>query len=89
MAREFVCVLRRHLPLGAMLAIAVVTSPRSDAGGVDPRELRGACYCRARSELMCEANVTARECDARSKQALCDDWFWKERLACWNWGYGG
>ncbi len=21
--------------------------------------------------------------------ALCDDWFWPERLTCWNWGYGG
>jgi hypothetical protein len=36
---------------------------------------------------MCTANLTER--DLRSRDALCDDWFWKERLACWNWGYGG
>jgi hypothetical protein len=38
---------------------------------------------------MCTANLTERECDRASKHALCDEWFWRERLACWNWGYGG
>lgn len=38
---------------------------------------------------MCTAHLTARECELRSTQAFCDEWFWKERLPCWNWGYGG
>ena len=33
--------------------------------------------------------LTERECRERCDEALCDDWFWKERLPCWNWGYGG
>ena len=80
---------RLRLPLVTMLVIVALASPRSAADEADSREFRGACYCRAQRELTCAANLTARECDLRSKQALCDDWFWKERLACWNWGYGG
>ena len=49
----------------------------------------GACYCRANRTLECTPNLTERECRRRSDEALCDDWFWKERLPCWNWGYGG
>jgi len=36
----------------------------------------GAC-CRAPGILQC------------CEEALFDDWIWKERLPCWNWGYGG
>jgi len=49
----------------------------------------GACYCRAAGDLSCTANLTESECRRRCDEALCDDWFWKERLPCWNWGYGG
>lgn len=51
--------------------------------------LRGACYCRAAGALHCTANLSERECRRQCEEALCDDWFWKERLPCWNWGYGG
>jgi hypothetical protein len=51
--------------------------------------LPGACYCRAAGALHCTANLSERECRLRCDEALCDDWFWKERLPCWNWGYGG
>ena len=72
-----------------MLIVVALVSARSAAVEADSREFKGACYCRAQGELMCTANMTARECDLRSKLALCDEWFWKERLACWHWGYGG
>jgi len=49
----------------------------------------GACYCRAAGTLECTADLTERECRRRCDEALCDDWMWKERLPCWNWGYGG
>jgi hypothetical protein len=49
----------------------------------------GACYCRAAGTLHCTSNLTERECRRRCDEELCDDWFWKERLPCWNWGYGG
>jgi hypothetical protein len=39
--------------------------------------------------LQCTANLTERECHRQCDEALCDDWFWKDRLPCWNWGYGG
>jgi hypothetical protein len=81
--------LRLRFPLLTMLILVALVSARSAAVVADSREFKGACYCRAQGELMCTANVTARECDLRSKLALCDEWFWKERLACWNWGYGG
>jgi hypothetical protein len=55
----------------------------------EPEVHRGACYCRAAGELHCTANLTERDCRRRCDEALCDDWFWKERLPCWNWGYGG
>jgi hypothetical protein len=51
--------------------------------------LRGACYCRMAQNLECSANLTERDCHRQCDAALCDDWFWKERLPCWNWGYGG
>jgi len=33
--------------------------------------------------------TTKRECDKHCTEAFCDEWFWLERLSCWNWGYGG
>jgi hypothetical protein len=70
-----------------LLAGAVGDGPAAEpdrAGG-----LRGACYCRMAAALQCTAGLTEPECRRRCDEALCDDWFWKERLACWNWGYGG
>ena len=49
----------------------------------------GACYCRAGGTLHCTGNLSERDCKQRCDEDLCDDWFWKERLPCWNWGYGG
>ena len=54
-----------------------------------PHVFVGACYCRTAGTLECTAELTERECRRRCDEALCDDWFWKERLPCWNWGYGG
>jgi hypothetical protein len=51
--------------------------------------LRGACYCRAEGALQCTADLSEAECRRRCEESFCDDWFWKERLPCWNWGYGG
>ena len=60
------------------------------AGAADTRSvLYGACYCRGAGALHCTANLSERECRRQCDEALCDDWFWKERLPCWNWGYGG
>lgn len=71
--------------LGILLPDAVTTAPtdRLDT------EHRGACYCRAMGELKCVGVVTKSACDKQCADALCDDWFWMERLTCWNWGYGG
>jgi hypothetical protein len=52
-------------------------------------ELSGACYCRVGATLSCTPDLTHANCRQRCLEALCDDWFWLERLACWNWGYGG
>jgi hypothetical protein len=60
------------------------------AGAADTTSvLYGACYCRAAGALHCTGNLSERECRRQCDEALCDDWFWKERLPCWNWGYGG
>jgi len=79
----------RRATLLAWVAIACLAS----AGGARDerawRDFRGSCYCRAQGELTCTAELTERECTRRSKEALCDEWFWNERLACWSWGYGG
>ena len=85
-------VLTRMIALGlAMLAVAVIgrpaTSPAVDPVGPEP--LRGACYCRAAGALRCTAALTEQECRRQCDEALCDEWFWRERLPCWNWGYGG
>ena len=89
MAKRDARVLRHRIALAAVLAIAALGSPRSAADETASPEFRGACYCRAEGRLMCTAHLTARECELRSTQAFCDEWFWKERLPCWNWGYGG
>ena len=77
-----------RLALGILLLLTALL-PNGSTADQASRELRGACYCRAGNELMCTERQTERECDLRSKEALCDEWFWKERLPCWNWGYGG
>lgn len=71
--------------LGLLLPRPISTAPpeRQDV------EHRGACYCRAMGELKCVGVVTRPACDKQCAEALCDDWFWMERLTCWNWGYGG
>jgi len=63
----------------------VATGP-SEGGDA---EFRGACYCRAMGQLKCIGVVTQAACNKECAESLCDDWFWMERLTCWNWGYGG
>ena len=70
-----------------LLAGAVADGPAAEADRAG--RLRGACYCRMAAALQCSADLTEAECRRRCDEALCDDWFWKERLPCWNWGYGG
>jgi hypothetical protein len=67
-------------------AAPLVTTGISDA---QPPELHGACYCRAMRELKCVGVITRAQCNKQCAEALCDEWFWMERLNCWNWGYGG
>lgn len=80
------CLLR--LALVALLAVA----PAAESRAADPAaqsEFLGSCYCRAEGRLSCTADLTLSDCRRRCDEELCDDWFWKERLPCWNWGYGG
>jgi hypothetical protein len=72
----------------AVLGLLLITVMAADGQGRD-EPLRGACYCRMAEALSCTADLTEPECRRRCDEALCDDWFWKERLPCWNWGYGG
>jgi hypothetical protein len=74
-----------RLGLAAFL-VGVVTAPSRAA---DPVDWPGACYCRASGTLRCTAGLTLRVCQKQCDHELCDEWFWKERLPCWNWGYGG
>ena len=71
--------------LGVVVPSPVATAPPDSRHA----EFRGACYCRAMSQLKCAGVVTQAECNKQCAEALCDDWFWMESLTCWNWGYGG
>jgi hypothetical protein len=76
----------------ATLAAALALLAAGGVGSAQPParwELRGACYCRAKTDLMCVADMTERACTEKCRAELCDDWFWLERRPCWNWGYGG
>jgi hypothetical protein len=72
-----------------LLLIATGLDDAVVAGADAPRAFLGACYCRVGETLRCTSDLTERDCRQRCDEALCDDWFWKERLPCWNWGYGG
>jgi len=77
----------------ALLGLLTIAAP----GGTGARRVeafraeifRGACYCRTAGALRCTGGLSEAECRKRCDEALCDEWFWKERLPCWNWGYGG
>lgn len=74
------------------LAAFLVGAPAAESRAADPAarsEFVGSCYCRSESRLSCTAELTLGECRRRCDEQLCDDWYWKERLPCWNWGYGG
>jgi len=77
----------RMIQLGLAALLAGTFSAPSRAA--DPTDWPGACYCRAEGRLRCTGGLTHHACRQRCDQELCDDWFWKERLPCWNWGYGG
>lgn len=77
------------LLLGAAIAVAVSTGGGTIARAAQPLPLLGACYCRLGESLKCTGDLTELACRRQCDDALCDDWFWKERLPCWNWGYGG
>ena len=74
--------------LGLALLVVAAADGRA-AEPARPAVSHGACYCRMAEALQCTANLTERDCRRRCDEALCDDWFWKDRLPCWNWGYGG
>jgi hypothetical protein len=81
----------RDTGLALLLLLAAGPTPPTEpelAARLAPT-LPGACYCKAVETLECTANLTEAECRRRSTEALCDEWFWLERLGCWNWGYGG
>ncbi len=70
------------------LAIATGLAGVPTTFGAEPvASLHGACYCKIEQNLQCLGQTTRAECDHRCE--LCDDWFWLERRACWEWGYGG
>lgn len=74
------------------LAVTLASALAAESRAADPAarsEFLGSCYCRANARLSCTADLTVGECRRRCDEELCDDWFWKERLPCWNWGYGG
>jgi len=73
-----------RVTLLGLLALAAV-----GADGLASEPFLGACYCQAAGNLQCTPNLSERECRRQCDEALCDDWYWKERLPCWNWGYGG
>jgi len=79
----------------AVIALLLVSwlftlATRGTAAPELPRsELGGACYCRAMGQLSCVGVTTKGQCDKHCTEAFCDEWFWLERLTCWNWGYGG
>ena len=73
----------------ALLAMAAAGRSAATPAAGPESSLRGACYCRADEALHCAANLTEPECRRQCDEALCDLWFWKERLPCWSWGYGG
>jgi hypothetical protein len=73
-----------RLALVALLAVA----PAAEARAADPvqSEFLGSRYCRAKGRLSGTADLTLSDCRRRCDEELCDDWFWKERLPCWNRG---
>jgi hypothetical protein len=77
------------LTLLMLAALASGGGAPAPVEGARRPELLGACYCRAAGTLECTAGLSESECRRRCDEALCDEWFWKERLPCWNWGYGG
>jgi hypothetical protein len=85
-------VIVRAALLGVTLLAAAAGGPVAElpaAAAARTAPGHGACYCRVGEALQCTANLTERECHRQCDEALCDDWFWKDRLPCWNWGYGG
>lgn len=77
----------RLLVVAMLAAVPAVESRAPDAAAQS--EFLGSCYCRSEGRLSCTADLTLGVCRQRCDEALCDEWFWKERLPCWNWGYGG
>jgi hypothetical protein len=76
----------------AVFALALLAGVAADGPAAEPPRpggSRGACYCRMAAALLCTADLTEPDCRRQCDEALCDDWFWKDRLPCWNWGYGG
>jgi hypothetical protein len=78
-----------RLAAAALLSIASLTDGAVVTRADTVTALLGACYCRVGQTLQCTSNLSEPDCRQRCNDALCDDWFWKERLPCWNWGYGG
>jgi hypothetical protein len=81
--------MRGRLRLTVLAALLATALGLRGSSAAEREPYRGACYCRMEGRVECTDNLTERQCDLQAAQALCDDWFWLERLPCWNWGYGG
>jgi hypothetical protein len=53
-----------------------------------PGALTGACYLTFGERLECLEDASEGECRQRCDDLLCDSYTWRDRLPCWNWGYG-
>jgi len=87
-----IAITRMGVGLGLLLSVVAAGIGMAADPAQTPRPpdvFVGACYCRTAGTLECAGGLTERACRQRCDEALCDDWFWKERLPCWNWGYGG
>ena len=76
----------RRAVLGVLLLLALAAGGAAAEG---PTVFLGACYCREAGTLRGTGDLSEPDCRRLCDEALCDEWFWKERLPCWNWGYGG
>jgi hypothetical protein len=74
-------------PDGAERPPRPVAEPEPGPG--QPGPLTGACYLTFGERQDCIADTSESDCRRRCDDLLCDSYAWRDRLPCWNWGYGG